>query len=301
MAKSKRRPVRFPGDFNQPDKLADWLELSALFQADGNASAGDLERKLRQLSCANVESLIGSVFTEIDRRVLATTPAAYPFSRADTSISIKGKISDYPAYIFCLAVSFYGWKPYRGAAANPWLLFEEICGFSAKRYIGGESIVFGTSSRSGSKAKNVFQLRVTALSKALGEGDGFRPQKKFSTKDGKLDVVAWRPFPDKRASQIVIFGQCAAGASWIGAKLTELCPDSFWDQWMSTGKVSTLLRSVFVPHRVFDDKEWEFHARSARLLFDRCRVAAHSNQDIKGTPLAVRLLKCCKTEWSIST
>jgi hypothetical protein len=296
----RKDPIPFPPEFKKPEFLADWLELVALTQGDRNASAGDLERRLDLLNCREKESLLGNAFTEIDRREQGAGAAAYPFTRANTSIEFKGNSADFAPYLFCLALSYFGWKARKGAPQNPWLLFEQLASYSAQSYVSGKAIVFGTSSRGDAKkAKNVFRTQVSALAKALGEGGGFRKQRTFSTKDSKVDIVAWRGFSDRRASQVIIFGQCAAGANWEGAKLTELDPEVFWDQWMSVGKVSALLRSVFIPHCVFDDELWEQHARPARLLFDRCRVVAHANEAVKGSTFAGKMLSCCRSEWRL--
>jgi hypothetical protein len=293
--------IGFPSAPFKPAKLADWLELQAIVSSDASASAGDLERELKRLGYSELqsESLLGNVLTEIDIRKEAAGEEAYPFSRDPSSIKAIGPASDYPAYVFCLALSFFSWKVRKGARRNPWLLFEQLAGHSAKGYLGGNVEVFGTSTRTGSRSKKAFRDRINGLSGGLREGDGFRSQKTFSTKDAKVDIVAWKPFPDARASQVVIFGQCAGGANW-NKKLTELDPDVFWDQWMATGKVSQLLRSVFIPHRVFENDQWEKHARDARLLFDRCRIAAFSHSSVKETPLASQLLRCCRDEWKVT-
>ena len=68
---------------------------------------------------------------------------------------------------------------------------------------------------------------------------------------------------------------------------------------MDRGRVSSLLRSVFMPHRVYDHDQWNKHARSARLLFDRCRVVAHSHGATSTGGFAKRLLNCCRTEWKL--
>lgn len=295
------RGISFPNAPFRAAKLADWLELQALNSAGGNASAGALERELKRLGYNGIkaEGLIGNVFTEIDSRKRAAGDAAYPFSREPTSIKIKGSAKDYPAYVFCLALSFFSWRVRKKATENPWLLFEQLAGHSAKGYLGGEMEVFGTSTREGKVCEKQFVEKVNRLAGQLREGDGFKTQKTFSTKDAKLDIVAWKPFPDARASQVVLFGQCAAGANWV-AKLTELDPEVFWDQWMSRGRVSQLLRSVFIPHRLFDNDEWEKHARSARLLFDRCRIVASAHDLTKKGAFAKKLLGCCRSEWKIS-
>lgn len=291
--------VRFPDDFQKPEALADWLELTAIHAADQDASIGDVQRELDRLNCGNQESLLGNVLTEIDRRERATGSSAYPFERGATSIQLKVTGSNYPAYLFCLALSYFGWKIRKGAAENPWLLFEELSFFSAKHYLAGSALLFGTSSRQGNKAKGVFKAKINALVDALGEGQPFLSTRTFSTKDSKLDLVAWKGFEDRRASQIILFGQCKAGANWHTQLQFE--PDVFWDQWMTggKGKVSRLLRSIFVPHRIFDDEEWEHRAREARLLFDRCRIVNHAHPDTSSGAFSTRLLTCCRTEWKL--
>lgn len=289
--------IEFPRTF-QPEDLADWLELTAIQAADKNSSAGDLERELKRLGKTDSEEVIGNVFTEIDRRESAAGKEAYPFERKNTSIELKTKVGSYPAYIFCLALSYCKWKTRRGAPENPWLLFEELARYTAQNYLGGEAIIFGTSCRQKTSGEKRFVTNINDLAKKLGEGEGFKKQPTHSTKDSKLDLVAWKSFQDGRSSQIILFGQCAAGDNWIN-KLTELDPDVFWDQWMERGKVSSLLRSVFMPHRLHDQDQWNKHARSARLLFDRCRVVAHAHLATATGGFADRLLNCCRTEWKL--
>src|SRR5437773_2369191 len=188
----------FPQSPFRPDQLADWLELQAIEAADADASAGDLERELKPLNFGGIraEGLIGNVVTEIDLREKAASAAAYPFVREPTAIKLKGEARDYPAYIFCLSLSYCAWKLRKRARENPWLLFEELAAHSAKGYLGGEVEVFGTSTRDNARNKKRFVQGVNRLAKLLGEGEGFKPQKTFSTKDDKLDIVAWKPFPD---------------------------------------------------------------------------------------------------------
>jgi hypothetical protein len=288
----------FPTNWQRPEDIADWLELTAVVAADGDASAGDAERELTRLNCSNYESLLGNVFTEIDRREQAAGDF-YAFERGKTSIKVRQPAKDFGTYFFCLCLSSLGWTLRKNAPNNPWLLFERVSALAAESYLGGEVMIFGTSSRLGTKARNVFRTNVDSLATVLREGSGFGPTKTFSTKDSHLDIVAWKPFADRRSSQIVLFGQCAAGADWRAAKLTELDPDVFWDQWFLRTKVSTLIRTVFVPHRMFDDEEWKLRATAARLLFDRCRVTAHAHEKVNASGLKYRLLECCRAEWNL--
>jgi len=299
--KSRKPEIGFPNAPFKPAKLSDWLELQAISSSNGRASAGALERELKRLGCGGIEAegLIGNVLTEVDNRKQAAGDVAYPFLREPSSIKLNGKPKDYPAYVFCLGLSFFSWKIRKGVQETPWLLFEQLAGHSARGYLGGEVEVFGTSTREGSPGKQHFVDKVNRLSTNLREGQGFKPQRTFSTKDAKLDIVAWKPFRDQRASQVILFGQCAGGWNWT-SKLTELEPEGFWDQWVEGGKVSQLMRSVFIPHRVFDTDEWDKHARAARLLFDRCRIAASAHDSIRTAPLGKKLLRCCQKEWNIA-
>jgi hypothetical protein len=296
--KLARSTPDFPTNPNRPEDVADWLELNALFSKDLNSSAGDIERELDRLSVGDPESLLGNVFLEIDRRQQATGDSAYPFERGATSIEISADSRSFVAYFFCLGLSYFGWKPRRDAPCNPWLLFETLSAHSAADYLQGDVLVFGTSTRSGKKSKKTFAEKVTELATQVGEGEGFREQRTFSTKDSKIDLIAWKRFIDKRSSQLILFGQCAAGANWHGDKLSSLDPEAFWQQWMKKSQVSSFMKSVFMPHRVFDDDEWELRARPAKLLFDRCRVVNHAHHRITKS-LRRQLLSCCRSEWKL--
>jgi hypothetical protein len=297
-SRSARSAPEFPTSPNRPEDVADWLELNALFSEDLNSSAGDIERELDRLSVGDPESLLGNVFLEIDRRQQAIGNRAYPFKRGPTSIEISADRRSFAAYFFCLALSYFGWKARRGAPCNPWLLFETLAAHSAADYLQGDVLVFGTSTRTGKGSKSTFADKVTQLATQVGEGEGFRKQRTFSTKDSKIDLIAWKRFTDKRSSQVILFGQCAAGANWHGDKLSSLDPEVFWQQWMKKSQVSGFIKSVFIPHRVFDDDEWELRARPAKLLFDRCRVVNHAHHRITSA-LRKQLLSCCRSEWKL--
>ena len=197
--------VPFPADYRKPEDLADWLELMALHVADHDASAGDLERELQRLNCADSESLIGNVFTELERRERSSGDA-YPFVRKPSSVYMEKAPDNHISYLFCLALSARGWKLRKNAPENPWLLFEEVATLAAQQYLDGEALLFGTSSRKGRKANNAFRTNVSTLAARLGEGEAFGPTKTFSSKDSHLDLVAWKPFSDQRSGQVVLFG-----------------------------------------------------------------------------------------------
>lgn len=281
-------------------RLADWLELTALETDDGDASAGDLERALNIQTTGDLADTLAQVFDEIHLRQRAAADA-YPFDTNGTVVALRDRFPVEPApYLFCLLLSYCGWKKTRGAKFDPWLLFEHLSCVAARRYVDGEAILFGTSSRQGRGARNVFQTQVNRLTTELCEGEGYKQLPGVRIQDGRLDLVAWKPFPDRRGSQLLLFGQCAAGANWDGAKLSELQPqEGFWANWMLDAAVSPLIRSYFVPHRIPDIGYWKRNARLGGVLFDRCRVALHSAGDSSRDAVRVfkELRRSCREHW----
>ena len=115
-----------------------------------------------------------------------------------------------------------------------------------------------------------FEEALTELCKKIGEGE-FRPQRLLNRQDDTLDLIAWKNFSDRLPSKVIIFGQCGAGRNWTG-KLAGLQPEEWLRQWIN-GLVSPIpLKSFFTPYRVTPTM-WEFYARKAGILFDRCRIA----------------------------
>jgi hypothetical protein len=293
---AKRKINSFPLPDTPTDviKLADWIEIYALISADGNSSRGDLERALKRASVfqsaqgdesKDIDECLLQVFLELEERSKSAGDA-YPFEISGGTLKLRSHPRNFPAYIFCLALSYFKWKAIKGARVNPWKLFEELSCRAAGHYMQGDVFWFGLrpriskSKRNGKKKPTLFEHSIKGLCSVLGEGQGFKMQPTLNRQDDKVDLVAWRDFADERPSKLIMFGQCAAGANWSD-KITELQPNRFWDQWMQEAKVSELIRSFYMPYRV-TLKEWAYCARSAGILFDRCRIAfwTHDATDI---------------------
>jgi hypothetical protein len=106
----------------------------------------------------------------------------------------------------------------------------------------------------------------------IGEGGRFTQLPTLGQKDAKLDLVAWRDFPDRSSNKLLLLGQCASGTDWEG-KLRELNPRAFFANWAQDTPSSPLISSVFIPHRI-ERQKWNNIARIAEaIIFDRCRIA----------------------------
>ena len=293
-------PIPLPSLTKDPIQLADWIELLALSSDDGGASTGDLERALRRTGTYDpdapeegevpndsdhglIEGKLDEVFTELDDRAQAAA-AAYPFEVNRAEVKTKGSIGDYIPYVFCLCLSTFGdgakrvdtredddGDPSEDQPTYPRRLFEHLATISAANYLSGEAVRFGSPRRGMSSS---FDEALNELSwNHLHEGDGYNNNPHFGSKDRKVDVVAWKDFPDQRKSKLVLFGQCATNKDdgWHSKK-PELQPGAFWNNWIKAPAVSELIRAFFIPHRV-PAEEWDMHATDAGLFFDRCRIA----------------------------
>ena len=89
-------------------------------------------------------------------------------------------------------------------------------------------------------------------------------------KDGKLDVVAWKPFSDKMKGKLVVFGQCKTGTRYRES-LTNLRPDSFCEKWFESQPVLNPVRLFFVSESL-SRGDWVGKGIDAGLIFDRCRI-----------------------------
>jgi hypothetical protein len=108
-------------------------------------------------------------------------------------------------------------------------------------------------------------LAVAILKKATHSGD-----------EG-LDIVAWRNFPDTKEGKLIVFGQCAGGASGWEDKLAEMDARAFMKKWLVSMLVVDPVRLFFVPRRIPRD-DWEHTGIDAGILFDRCRIVACLNE-----------------------
>ena len=91
------------------------------------------------------------------------------------------------------------------------------------------------------------------------------------SKDDGLDVVAWREFPDRKPSKLILFGQCAVGRHWK-KKIRDLRP-SDWCKRNFAGTIAVdPIPAFFVPMAI-SDKDADL-AGVNQILLDRCRISA---------------------------
>ncbi len=256
--------------------LADWLELLALSEADGNASRGDLEEALNAaaiLDDDDMEEKLLAVFSELERRE-SDCQGGYPFAvHPEGVLELRDDAwQTRDSYIFCLCLSYRGNSPAGGT--YPARAFEVICREVAAEFLHGEAIRFG-SPRTAVEIHRSFSRAVDRVSQLLREGEGYKGVPTSSSKDDGVDIIAWRANTDGRPGKLLAFGACAAGDDWID-KLPRLDPKSWCETWLKAVPASPILRLFFIPHRIDTDFSWDRYTRRGGIIFDRCRLAQYA-------------------------
>lgn len=266
-----------------PHKLADWMELNALLDSDGNTSRQELVGILSngaeaegedQIEESESEQLAESILSEIATREV-NSGGGYPFYLDESVLRVKEDAYEYPGYIFCLLISYFGteYKDYpvgrrvfakyfetMSAAALKELLFDNKLASKVK--------VFGFPRDEG----NGFEDALKELCEEILEMTPRNLEAAKTKKDAGLDIILWIPFLDSRSGSLVFWGQCAMGRKWDEKLYESNNFDSF------VHMPTTAMKGIFIPHTVDTStkanmEEWNIATERAGRIFDRCRIA----------------------------
>lgn len=201
---------------------------------------------------------------------------AYPFDRVDNSLHYKAQTDKLPIYELLLGISRAP-SLTRGDFVQLPRLFEQLSRLAGMAFLGPSAKGFHTGwprPETPTRFKHTIeQLRADSgshFSEWAWQPDGMLPNDPVPAliKDGGLDIVAWRPWDDRRGGQLYLLGQCACGLDWpdktADLNLTRL------SDWFRPPRVSPL-RSLFTPHYAISELLFE-HSPQAGLMFDRARM-----------------------------
>ena len=300
--------------------LADWLELQAMFSTRRLSSRGDLfnafdiaddDRDTRfsrdpetgeELDQGILEEprteLIENVFDELEFRA-ACLGSSYPFS-----IDFRRKIvqtsfaaeTDYGqvVYTFCLLETALrenvvtGLDEQAATIRELELLFQVCACIAAGGYFGGAVSSFGFPRAEG----NAFLPALTAAYKRFGYGDvRANPEagNPDATKDGGIDVIAWRDHPDRLPAKLYSLGQCASGKNWKQKPVASEVAQ-FHGTWFTTSPATFCVPALYIPFLAHGEvtepandtyenaraTQVAFHERKFGIIFDRLRIAHHA-------------------------
>jgi hypothetical protein len=259
--------------------LCDWVELKALSSPAGQVRLNDVRRlwdKTREREESDPEGLekkeedtdndgvaggdddrfFDSVENGVEERLRALGDS-YPFKLgAGSKLQVHGPPTDGGyMYLFCLFLSHAGSRELFDGSWFPAVdngtrdLFQVCSTLAAAAEVKGCAIAFGWP-RPGhipflAKLRTVYEL--------FGEGKVVEKRKPGVTlfaKDEEIDVIAWRPRPDKGAGTDYLLGQVASGDNWEGKAIKGGPIDNFHNNWFTSVPPSTVRPAIFIPHSV---------------------------------------------------
>jgi hypothetical protein len=131
---------------------------------------------------------------------------------------------------------------------------------------GSRSVRFGWPSDSGRPADFNSAIKWLSDLMKIRVANGYRPPRR---KDGGVDVVAWRPFPDGRPGFPVALAQCTIEGDFLRkARDVDLRQ---WSAWLALD--SGLLLVLAVPGTLANAEMWNEIARNCVVL-ERIRLTA---------------------------
>jgi hypothetical protein len=304
-------------------ELVDWLELVALTSPRHHAVEADVIG-LRELNTgtedevsadATNDEAILETEQEIQLQSLANEIAhrkdilggAYPFdSGTNGTLLIFDSTTELThgqwVYLFCLlssAITNGYMQPIESLtelAQKVPILFQACACVSAAGFLSGAVSSFGFPRATGER----FILALKSTVTRLGEGRvSDNPQVPdtlaAAIKDGGIDVIAWKEFPDKMPGKIYLVGQCASGKHWRDKSVVEYL-NQFHGAWFAPPPPSQPIPAMFIPFAFHQDQQenaaqrfeenthlrLQYDTTRFGIIHDRFRVAHYAGIGFSG-------------------
>jgi len=132
-------------------------------------------------------------------------------------------------------------------------LFQACACLAAAGYLSGSVTSFGFPRAQGNAFLPALQLAYNDFGEGTVRGDdnvppGFPSQ----LKDGGIDVIAWKDFPDKLPGKLYLLGQCASGKNWREKSVGQYVK-SFHGNWFTGHPASGPIEAMFIPFTFHHD------------------------------------------------
>ncbi|KAF0209326.1 MAG: hypothetical protein FD171_51 [Actinobacteria bacterium] len=251
---------------SDPAPSADWIEASCLVSRDAALSRSDIVGILSVIGESAPEEQAETTWIQLQGR-RSVLGAEYPFEIEQESVALRDTNPARNAYLAMLLISIRAYIA--EARTNPITdytrLFEYLTAEAARRYVSGQSVRIGWPREAPVPAG--FGDLIEYLSDLLREGPT-GPVLNEPDKDAGADVVAWRPFADGRAGQLIVLAQCATGGNWK-EKATELqCLE--WQRYIQFAVEP--IRVLAIPHIEPDAGRWVKYSSRGGVILDRVRI-----------------------------
>lgn len=256
------------------EEIADWIELAIL--AGGQKGITNHKITAWANDWANLSELQVASGLKVMERRSNLLGAKYPFAVNDFAVVFDQSL-EISSYTYLLVMtrpsSSISWQsPVPSQEESD--LFEEFVALSLKDYLGApaEAIPFGWPSKFGRPQE--FHLAIDWLAEKLGLklGSAFRPPRR---KDGGVDVVAWKPFKDRRSGFPIYLVQCTLQKDYVPkSRDIDL---RIWAGWLDMDRDPVTILAI--PRTISPGEAWnEVTANS--IIFERLRLVDSLNTRI---------------------
>lgn len=273
-------------DIRGREAVADWIETTLLVRDGaqiGLDALQDMAATEVHAGAPQVELALG-----VMRRRREVLGRAYPFDVHEWAVrALPGATATpYVALVLLTPGGAARQIVHVVPSSEMAVILERITERAVARLWGseGRAIRFGWPSDLGRPPE--FPLAVTWLAGKLGlqAGVGYRPPRR---KDGGVDVVGWRPFPDGRSGFPIVLVQCTLQGN-IAAKSRDV-DSRLWATWLMMDEEPAT--ALAVPQTIASGVLWDELALNG-AVFERVRLAG-----LAGTESSVPGL----SDWITST
>ena len=256
------------------EEIADWIELAILAGGQKGYTNHKIQNWARDW--ANLSELQVASGLKVMERRSTLLGQKYPYQVNEFAVVFDQTI-EISIYTFLLMMT-------RPSSSVSWQspaptqeesdLFEEVVALALKDYLGesAEAIPFGWPSKFGRPQE--FPLAINWLAEKLGLklGNGFRPPRR---KDGGVDVVAWKPFKDRRSGFPIYLVQCTLQKDYVPkSRDIDL---RIWAGWLDMDHDPVTILSI--PRSISPGESWnEVTANS--IICERFRLVESMNTPI---------------------
>jgi hypothetical protein len=101
-------------------------------------------------------------------------------------------------------------------------------------------------------------------------------------KDGGVDILCYRQFPDERGNYPAFFIQCATGSNWTDKRMINAL--NLWSNWIAFYSHSLISRGFAVPFAFGNETFRQTQIRGDCLVLDRIRLLAQKVPESKWLP-----------------